>query len=79
MLLLIPYQKEDRYRKASWDKQILMLLADTPENHKVEVYGIAERYTKSKERYKGIDKMIEMRSSRISAIQSLMKFILRNE
>ena len=79
ILLLIPHQNDDRYRKASWDKQVQMLLADTPENHKTEVYGIAEKYTKCKEQYKGIDKMIEMRSSRITAIQSLRRYAREND
>ena len=78
MLLLVPHLKDDRYRKASSAKQVLMLLSDTLEVHKVEVYGIAEKYTKTLESFKGLQRLIDANASRISTIQSLMRYASQN-
>ena len=79
MLLLTPHLAEDKYRKASAEKQILMLLSDTLENHKAEVYGICETYTKALQQYKGLERILDANSSRISAIQSLLRYAREND
>lgn len=79
MLLLVPKQQYDHYRKASFEKQLLMLLAETPEHHKAEVYGIVKQMQLSRERYKGLEKLIEQRAGRISSIQSLMRYARSND
>ena len=78
-ILLIPCQKEDRYRKASFDKQLIMLMADTPENHKTEVYKYVEDFIKCREQYKGYDKMIEERRDEISWTQSMLRYAREND
>lgn len=77
-VLLVPHQEEKDYRKASFEKQLLMLLADTPENHKPEVYGYYREYIEQEQRYKGLEKIIEAYASRISSLQSLMKWEKQN-
>ena len=78
-ILLVPHQEDDRYRKASFEKQLNMLMADTPENHKPEVYKYVEDYTKSQQRYKGLEKMLEARQDDRSGQQSLMKYARNND
>jgi len=74
MLLIAPLLKEDRYRKASSHKQILMLMQEALEVHKKYIYEVSETYTKSLEEYKGIQRLINANASRISTIQSLMRY-----
>lgn len=77
-LLLVAKQKEKDYKKASLDKQIIMLLSETLECNKIEVYKYAEDYTKLEQDYKGLDKLIEAYASRISSIQSLLRYEREN-
>jgi len=77
-ILLTPHQSEAAYRKASIEKQLLMLRADTPENHKKEVYGYYETYIKYEQNYKGLQRMIDALASRITQIQSLIKWVKEN-
>ena len=69
MVLLIPFQSEDRYRKASYDKQLMMLMHDVPES-----IGSVEQVIKLKEQYKGLEKMLDESKLRISSLQSLMRY-----
>jgi len=78
-MLLIPHQEEDHYRKASFDKQINMLLSDTPENHKTEVYKYVEDYDKCRENYKGREQMIKCNSEEISWTQSMLRYSREND
>jgi aminopeptidase N len=79
MVLLVPNQRHDHFRKASYEKQILMLLADTPENHKEEVYGLVKQMKLSREKYKGLERLIEQAAGRISSVQSLLRFARSND
>ncbi len=74
MLLIAPLLKDDRYRKASSHKQILMLMEEALEVHKEYIYKTAETYTKSLEQFKGLQRLINANASRISTIQSLMRY-----
>ena len=74
MLLIAPLLKDDRYRKASSHKQILMLMEEALEVHKEYIYKTAETYTKALEQYKGLQRLINANASRISTIQSLMRY-----
>ncbi len=79
MLLLVPNQQHDFYRKASFEKQVLMLLADTPEHHKEEVYGVVKQMKLCREKYKGLERLIEQAAGRISSLQSLMRYARQND
>ena len=74
MLLLAPELKHERYRKASSQKQILMLMSEALEVHKTYIYKVTETYTKSIEDYKGLQRLIDANGSRISTLQSLMRY-----
>lgn len=73
-VLLTPKQDEKEYRKASLEKQLLMLRRDTQENHKKEVYDYFEKYITLEQEYKGLEKLIDAYASRISSLQSLMRW-----
>ena len=74
LLLLTPKQSEKNYQKASIEKQMLMLLNETPENHKTEVYEYYKSVIELEQEYKGLEKLVDAFASRISAIQSLLKW-----
>ena len=74
MVLLVPHQGEEHYRKASHEKQVLMLMADCPAAEEP-----VKRMTLARERYKGLERMLEHRASRISALQSLMRYARSND
>ena len=69
MVLLTPHQEEEAYRKASHEKQVLMLMADCE-----EAADAVRDMTLARERYKGLEKMIEAKGARISSLQSLMRY-----
>lgn len=73
-ILLAPKQEEKDYRKASLDKQLIMLLHDTPENYKPEVYTYYKNFLKLEQDYKGLGKIIEATAESIKAIQSLIRW-----
>ena len=78
-LLLIPKQEDKDYRKASFEKQLLMLLGETPENHKKEVHEYYKDFVTYEQEYKGLEVLVESISSRISSLQSLMKWVREND
>ena len=78
-LLLVPHQDDPQYTKASFDKQVLMLLKDTPENLKDVLYAMYKDYIKCEQNYKGLEKMIQRNSERISWQQSMLKFAREND
>ena len=73
-ILLAPKQNEHDYRKAALEKQLIMLLAETPENHKPEVQGYYKNYVRLEQQYKGLEKIIEATAESIRAIQSLIRW-----
>lgn len=77
-ILLVPHQGEDGFKRASIDKQILNMLSITLDNHKEEVYAMYKDYIELEEKYKGLEKLIDATSSRIMAIQSLMRWEREN-
>lgn len=78
-ILLAPKQEEKDYRKASLDKQLIMLLHDTLEIHKPEVYRYYKNYIKLEQNYKGLKKIIEATEESIRAIQSLIRWQREND
>ena len=78
-LLLVPYQDQKEFQKASFEKQLLMLLEDTPENRKAGVYSMYEDYIKCQQNYKGLALMIQRNSEYISWQQSLMRYAREND
>ena len=78
-ILLVPHQGTDGFQRASIDKQLINLLAITPEHHKDEVYSTYKSYISLQEAYKGLEKLLDAYSSRIMALQSLMKWQREND
>lgn len=74
MVLLVPHQAEDHYRKAAYEKQLVMLLGDCP-----EAAEPVKRLTLAQQRYKGLEKMLDQKAARISSLQSLMRYARQND
>ena len=74
MFLLVPHQDDRAYQKASYEKQLVMLLGDCP-----EAEDAVRAMKLSRERYKGLEKMLDQRAARISALQSLMRYAREND
>lgn len=79
IVLLAAKQSNPDYRKSSFEKQVMMLLNECPENQKEEVYGYVRRMTELEQDYKGMKLLIEATGSRISQIQSLMRYQREND
>ena len=79
VVLLIPKQDQAKYQKASFEKQLLLMLNETLEIHRAEVYQYHEDYVKQRDIYKGLDKQIETITTKIMTIQSLMKWQRQND
>ena len=56
-ILLTPKQNSADYRKASYEKQLLMLRHDTMENHRAAIYEHHRNYINQRQIYKGIEKV----------------------
>lgn len=78
-VLLAPHMDDKRFQKASFEKGIILLMAETPENHKQEVYKFVEDLTKLREQYKGIAYIYEANADRIRSLQSLMRYARTND
>ena len=78
-LQLVIHQDDPRYQKASFEKQLLLLLKETPEAQKDVFYSLYKDYVKCKQNYKGLDKMIQRNSEQISWTQSMLKFAREND
>ena len=82
-IYLVPRQKDQRYRRCSLDRQVLLLLSDvTEEGDDDTVSEIMESYEvsiKAREDYKGLEKLLEAYMSRITVFQSLMRWQRDND
>ena len=78
-LLLIPHQDKREFQKASFEKQLLLLLEQTPENQKVAVYSMYKDYITCREKYKGLALMIQRNSELISWTQSMLHYAREND
>ena len=76
---LTPKQDDPKYQKASFEKQLLMLRNSTIKKNKSVIYGYHEDYIKQEQRYKGIEKLMEAIISRITTIQSLIRWQREND
>lgn len=75
-VLLAKKQNEQRYKNAALDRQLLLLLSDTIKDDKCDPHLqlIYEELIMAEEEYKGLEKMIIAFQTKISALQSLMKW-----
>lgn len=71
-VLLALKQNQPRYRSASLDRQLLFLLSENEDNK--ELFDIYSEMITAEEEYKGLEKLITAYQSKISALQSLMKW-----
>jgi len=81
-IYLVPKQKNPRYQRAALDRQIMMLISDmlTDEDEKglAHVRLAQEEYIKAQQEYKGLEKLLEAYTSRITVFQSLMRWQREN-
>lgn len=77
-VFLVPRQKIPKYQKASLERQIMMLTCDLDEEGDTAalklVNGAREDLIKSEQEYKGLEKLLEAYTSRITVFQSLMRW-----
>lgn len=71
-VLLAQKQNEARYKSAALDRQLLLLLSDS--NQDPDIKLVYEELLLSEESYKGLEKIINAYQTKISALQSLMKW-----
>lgn len=77
LILASKYRHKTLERKISYEKALIMLLADEKENVD-EVRGYYETMIKSEADYKGLEKVLEAHQNKISLSQSLIKNQIRN-
>jgi hypothetical protein len=79
---LIPKQQKDTFRRASVDKQLLMLAHET-QTLDPDLYNkmtiLIQKYITLRERYKGLEMICEVLQSRLTGKQSTMKWQRRND
>ncbi len=78
-ILLAAKQDDEVYRKASLQKQTLLLLHQCPEDRKEEVHGYVRKMIELEQDYKALKLLVEATRTQISQLQSLMNFVERNE
>ena len=77
--LLSRIQADIKYRKASREKQVDMLLADCDPEEYDEIAEVVHKWKTQRHRYKAIEQGIACIRSRISAIQSLLRYAREND
>lgn len=71
-VMLALKQNEARYKNAALDRQLLFLLSDNQGNQMIE--NMYSEMILAEEAYKGLERIISAYQSKISALQSLMKW-----
>jgi len=78
-LFLVKKQKDKKYQKAAIDKQYLMLIEDAEPEAREGIEEYYRDYIKGKQDYKGLEKVLSVVQSRISVLQSLMRWERDND
>jgi len=82
-IYLVPRQTNSRYQRSALDRQIMMLISDMTEEKDEEglshVLKAHEDFIKAQQEYKGLEKLLEAYTSRITVFQSLMRWQREND
>ena len=77
-IYLVPRQGTKKYQRAALERQIMMLICDLTdekdEDGLAHVVEAQEYLVKSEQEYKGLEKLLEAYTSRITVFQSLMRW-----
>jgi hypothetical protein len=73
-ILLVPFQNDSKYSRAAIEKQITMMIADSPDENKEALSTMYGDYILLEQKYKGLEKLIEAYEAKISSLQSLLKW-----
>jgi hypothetical protein len=82
-IYLVPRQTISKYQRSSLDRQIMMLLSDMAEEDDEEgltkVNEAHRIFVRAQQEYKGLEKLIDAYTSRITVFQSLMRWQREND
>lgn len=78
-VLLVPKQKDAKYARAALERQVMMMISEIEEgDQKDALIANYHEFLQLEQKYKGLERLLAAYETKVSSLQSLMKWQREN-